>query len=243
MKKKIILITGVAGMIGSELTEKIINDKTNLVIGIDNFILGKNINIKKFLKYKNFFFFKINLEKKIKSKKLKNFLKNKHIDEFWHLAANSDIKNGVSSPDVDYKNTFMTTYNSLNFFKNYLKTNSKFIFTSSSAIYGDVNKTINEKVPALYACSNYGSMKLASETIISSFSYLNNIKSFIFRLPNVVGRNLTHGILFDLSNKLRNKKLECLHVLGNGTQCKPYSYASEIIDCMLFTKKKNTNIL
>ena len=45
MKKKIILITGAAGMMGSELIEKLINDNY-LIIGIDNFRLGK----KKFIK-------------------------------------------------------------------------------------------------------------------------------------------------------------------------------------------------
>ena len=65
---------------------------------------------------------------------------------------------------------------------------------------------INENMPALYSCSNYGSMKLASEAMLSSFSYLNNVKSFIFRLPNVVGEKLTHGVIFDLSNKIKNKK-------------------------------------
>ena len=38
--KKIILITGVAGMLGSELLEKLIN-MNKVIVGIDNFKLGK----------------------------------------------------------------------------------------------------------------------------------------------------------------------------------------------------------
>ena len=38
--KKIILITGVAGMLGSELTSKLIK-KNYTIIGVDNFTLGK----------------------------------------------------------------------------------------------------------------------------------------------------------------------------------------------------------
>ena len=41
MKKKKILITGVAGMIGSELLVKFINNKNYHIYGIDNLILGK----------------------------------------------------------------------------------------------------------------------------------------------------------------------------------------------------------
>ena len=75
--KKIILITGAAGMIGSELTNKFIKDKNNIIIGIDNFILGTKNNIKQFIKNDNFKFFKINLEKKIKNNRLNKFLVNK----------------------------------------------------------------------------------------------------------------------------------------------------------------------
>ncbi len=193
------------------------------------------------LKKKNFIFFNIDLSKKIQNKKILKLFKNKKLDEIWHLAANSDIKSGIANPEVDYKNTFMTTYYILDFIKKNLKYNSKFIFTSSSAVFGDVKKIINENMPALYSCSNYGSMKLASEAIVSSFSYLNNIKSFIFRLPNVVGKRLTHGVIFDLSNKIKNRKIKHLQVLGNGKQRKPYSHGSEIVDCMLYVKNSKHN--
>ena len=46
MKKKIILVTGVAGMIGSELLTRYIYNKKNIIIGLDNFTLGKKIKYK-----------------------------------------------------------------------------------------------------------------------------------------------------------------------------------------------------
>ncbi len=239
MTKKNILITGVAGMIGSELLARFIHNKKYLIIGIDNFTLGKKQYIDKYLKYQNFKFFNINISNKIKNKKLTKLIKGKKIDEIWHLAANSDIKSGIINSEVDYKNTFLTTYHILNFIKKKMKNDSKLIFTSSSAVFGDVKKIIKENMPALYSCSNYGSMKLASEAIISSFSFLNNIKSFVFRLPNVVGKNLTHGVVFDLANKLKDKRNKNLKVLGNGKQCKPYSHGSEIVDCMIYVRNKS----
>lgn len=235
--KKIILITGVAGMLGSELITKLIK-KNYIIIGIDNFTLGKKKFIKAYLKSTNFRFFKINLSKRIKNKKLINYLGNKKLNEVWHLAANSDIKSGIHNPEVDFKNTFLTTFYTLELIKKNINKNTKFIFTSSSAVFGNIKKIINEKTPALYQCSNYGSFKLASEAIISSYSFLHNIKSYIFRLPNVVGKNLTHGVVFDLSNKIKNDKNTFLQVLGNGNQCKPYSYSSEILDSILFVLMK-----
>lgn len=237
MVKNTIIITGSAGMLSSALIEKLINKKT-VIIGIDNFRLGSKDNIRKLLKYKNFYFFKINLNKKISNNKLINFLKNKKILEIWHFAANSDIKKGVNNPDIDYEDTFLTTYYVLKFFSKYLTKKSKFIFTSSSAIYGEVKGKITDQTFAQRPQSNYGSMKLASESIISSFSYANGFNSFIFRLPNVVGKNLTHGVIYDLSNKIKKKKNKFLQVLGNGNQCKPYSHASEIINCMIYIISK-----
>ncbi len=237
MDKNTIIITGSAGMLSSELIKKLIN-KNLIIVGIDNFRLGSKKNIKKFLKFKNFHFFKIDLNKKISNKKLINFMKNKKISDIWHFAANSDIKKGVNNPDVDYEDTFLTTYNVLKFFSKFLTKKSKFIFTSSSAIYGEIKGKITDQTFPLRPQSNYGSMKLASESIISSFSYLNGFKSFIFRLPNVVGKNLTHGVIYDLSNKIRKKNVKFLQVLGNGNQRKPYSHASEIINCMTYIKSK-----
>ena len=52
MKKKYIIITGVAGMIGSELLEQIIYKKNYFIYGMDNFVLGKKKFIKKFEKKK-----------------------------------------------------------------------------------------------------------------------------------------------------------------------------------------------
>ena len=56
--KKIILITGVAGMIGSNLLKEYIN-KNFLIIGIDNLTLGNKKFISEYLKKKIFFFLNI----------------------------------------------------------------------------------------------------------------------------------------------------------------------------------------
>lgn len=236
---KIILITGVAGMLGSELLEKVL--KNNIVIGIDNFELGKKKFIEKYLKNKNFYFFNIDLSKKINNINLNKILFKKKIDQVWLLAANSDIQKGVSNSNVDLKNTFLTTYNTLYLLEKFLNKNTKIIFASSSAIFGNINSKIYEKTLANSPESTYGSMKLASENFIASYSFKNKIQTFIFRFPNVVGINITHGILYDFNKKFLSKK-KVVKVLGNGEQQKPYSFSTEILDCILFTiSKKNSN--
>jgi len=234
--KKIILITGAAGMVGSNLINKYIN-KDVQIIAIDSLKLGKMEYIKFFRKKKNFLFFKLDLSKKIKDRKIENILKKNHLHEVWHLAANSDIQSGISDYTVDLNDTFLTTFNTLNFINTYLKKNTKFIFSSSSAIYGYVKGSISENYKKKSPISNYGLMKLLSEEYIEYFANKYNLRTYIFRFPNVIGNNLTHGIIYDFIKKIRyNKKI--LNVLGNGDQQKPYSNVLEIIKCMIFIKNK-----
>jgi len=234
--KKIILITGAAGMVGSNLINRYINQDLQ-IIAIDSLKLGKMEYIKSFKKKKNFLFFKIDLSKKIKDRKIENILKQNYLHEVWHLAANSDIQRGISDYEVDLKDTFLTTFNTLNFINKYLKKNTKLIFSSSSAIYGYVKGSISENYKKKNPISNYGLMKLLSEEYIEYIANKNNLKTYIFRFPNVIGSNLTHGIIYDFIKKISyNKKI--LNVLGNGNQQKPYSDVLEIINCMIFIKNK-----
>ena len=237
MYKKVILITGVAGMLGSELLKKILLPH-NLIIGIDNFRLGKKRFIKNYYKKKNFFFYNLDLSRKVKNIRLNKFLKKNKLDEIWLFAANSDIKKGVLSNEEDLNNTFLTTYNTLNLAQKFIKKTTKIIFSSSSAIYGEIKGKIHEKILPQKPESNYGAMKLASEAFISSYSNKKKIKSFIFRFPNVVGINITHGIIYDFNKKF-SKKNKIVQVLGDGNQKKPYSFSDEILNCMQFVVSKN----
>ena len=235
--KKIILITGIAGMVGSNLLEKIINSK-NLIIGIDNFALGDKKFLKKFNNKKNFFFLKKNLDREIIDKKLEQIIKKNYLSEIWLLAANSDIQKGIKDYKVDLNNTLLTTINSLEFLKNFLQKDTKIIFTSSSAVYGEQIERISEKLKNKNPLSNYGIMKLQSEIYLKYYSKINNINTLIFRFPNVVGPNLTHGLVFDMKKKITLKNNNYIQVLGNGEQQKPYSHVSEILDCIFFLKKR-----
>jgi UDP-glucose 4-epimerase len=234
--QKVSLITGVAGCIGSNLAELLLKKK-HIVYGFDNFTLGSKKNLKNLLTNKNFHFKKISLDKKKNVNLVKKFLP-KRIDLIWLLAANSDILKGIKNSNIDYKNTFLTTLNTVLAVRYKLIKKTKIIFTSSSAIYGPINKSIDEKVYSFNPISNYGKYKLLSEFFLQSFSKTYNVKTLILRFPNVVGAPFTHGILYDFFQKYKKKKT-LIRILGNGNQMKPYCHVKEIVDCMFFASKKN----
>ena len=58
MKKKIVLITGAAGMVGSNLIRRYIKKKNLVIVAIDNLVLGNIDNLDAYIKKKIFFFLK-----------------------------------------------------------------------------------------------------------------------------------------------------------------------------------------
>ena len=239
MRKSAILITGCAGFIGSNLVKYFLNQK-KIIIGVDNLKLGKFKNIKNLLNYRNFSFKKLDVSN---LKDLDTFfnrtLKKYKVDTIWHLAANSDIKDGFKDPDNDFKNTFLTTYNLIKLAKKYKMRN--FVFASSSAIYGNLNdKKLSEDTGPLLPISTYGAMKLASEAIISAAKESFLKKIYIFRFPNVVGRPSTHGVIHDFILRLK-KNPKTLKVLGNGKQKKVYMHVDDLIYSMNYVFKNSKN--
>ena len=62
---------------------------------------------------------------------------------------------------------------------------------------------------------------------------MNDLNSMIFRFPNVIGPNLTHGVIYDFYHKLLNNHKE-LPILGDGTQTKQYIYVEDLIDAIIY---------
>ena len=231
------MVTGGAGFIGTHLVERLLKEGYE-VICVDNFTLGKKENVDKFINNTNYKFYEIDIAN---NEEFCNQLKDEKIDIVYHLAANSDIQKGGRNPEVDYNDTFMTTRGVLELMRrNNIK---KLFFSSTSAIYGDEHeKLLNEELGGLKPISYYGGAKYASENFISSYTFMNDFNTMIFRFPNVIGPNLTHGVIYDFKKKLSNNPTE-LEILGDGTQTKPYVYVLDLIDAiMLMTKDINPGV-
>jgi UDP-glucose 4-epimerase len=229
-----ILITGAAGFIGSNLVKTFLEQKKR-VIGVDNLSRGELSNLAFAKDYDDFNFEKLNI---CNYQAFKGFVSKHHlndpIEEVWHMAANSDIPAGIINAEVDLKDTFMTTFNTLQLMKDL--TIPTIAFASSSAIYGNLGEIrLVEHIGPLFPISNYGAMKLASEAAISASVECHLKQAFIFRFPNVIGVPATHGVILDFINKLKETP-DNLDVLGDGTQQKTYLHVEELIDAMLFIR-------
>ena len=231
-----ILITGGAGFIGSHLVDRLLA-RGEEVVCVDNFLLGKKEHLKEALKNKRFRLHNFDL---LVMDKLNALFKDEKFDFVYHLAANSDIQQGYENVNIDYENTFLSTYNILCCMREYNVNN--IVFASSSAIYGNHTDIIKEDSGPLMPISNYGAAKLASEAYISSFCECYEMMAWIIRFPNVVGWRLTHGVVFDFLNKLVINPYELL-ILGNGKQTKPYLFISDLLDAFnIIIGQKNSKV-
>lgn len=221
------LVIGGAGFIGSHLCDALLADG-HKVICVDNLSLGTKKNIEHISSGQNFFFYEANANKEIE---LDAIFAKERPDFVFHLAANSDIQASSVNPNVEYENTYSTTFCVLSLMRKYDV--KKIFFASTSAVYGDKrDMVLDENTPNLAPISYYGAAKLGSEALISAFSYMNDIAALIFRFPNVIGPRLTHGVIYDFIRKLRLDSTK-LEILGNGRQTKPYIYVSDLISAIM----------
>jgi len=234
------IIAGGCGFIGTSLISKLLLNNYSVII-LDNFSNGHISYAQANINNPRFKILEVDIADRLQCENAFNIASGYgSIQEVWHLAANSDIPAGVENPDVDLKDTFLTTFELLRSMRQYdVKT---FHFASSSAIYGDLGTVkLYEGIGPLLPISNYGAMKLASEAQISAAAECFLERVNIFRFPNVVGTPATHGVILDFINKLASDSHE-LHVLGDGTQQKAYLHVSDLVDAMFAISSRKIDV-
>ncbi len=234
--RETILIVGGAGFIGSSLCQEML--KKCRVVCVDNLMRGRRENISTLLSNPNFVFVETDANSVETIEKL---IRENNIDYIFHLAANSDIQASANDPQIEFESTAKTTWSILTAMRNTGVKN--LFFASTSAVYGEQEEKPFKEDDCLNPISYYGSAKMASEAFIKSFSYMNNFNTLIFRFPNVIGPNLTHGVFFDFISRLKENPKK-LVVLGDGTQYKPYMYVLDLIKAidLLCWNNKGVNI-
>ena len=232
-----ILITGCAGFIGFHLTKEL--SKRSKVLGIDSLDQYYSVKQKKqrlslLKKNKNFKFLKIDLNN---FNKLKKKLKNQNIKYIIHLAAQPGVR-------ISIKNPYNTLTQNLSAFSSIidiarLKKVKKFIYASSSSVYGDAKiypfvENDFKNIPI----SVYGATKVSNEIIARSYSINFDIQTIGLRFFTVYG---PHGrpdmAYYSFLNNLKMKKK--IQVFNNGKMIRDFTYIDDVIDGIIKVIKTN----
>jgi len=221
------LITGGAGFIGSQLVNVIYdrNPKAKVIV-IDNLSTGKKKMVNPGAK-----FFKIDIKN---NKMLQGIFSKYKFNSIFHFAANISIEDSEKNAEKYYLNNVIGTENLIKLCK--IKKIKSFVFSSTSAIYGDVRGKVSEnnlKIPK----NNYGRTKLFSEYLIKNYFSKSNTNYAILRYFNVVGADpllrsgqLCEGSLFKEISKNLVKNKYYINIFGNNYKTKDGTCIRDYID-------------
>jgi UDP-glucose 4-epimerase len=224
------LVTGCAGFIGSNLTDRLLKDGHE-VVGIDNFSTGLEEFLVDAQKSPRFTLVRADLlDRDAVTKAMKN------VDAVFHLAANADVRFGTNHPNRDLEQNTIATFNVLEAMRaNNVK---KIAFASTGSIYGEAETIPTpEHAPFPVQTSLYGASKLAAEGLIQAYCEGFNFQGYIFRFVSILGERYTHGHVFDFYKQLLEDPNK-LTVLGNGKQRKSYLYIQDCIDAIFYAMEK-----
>lgn len=222
MDKKNILITGVAGLIGSNMADWIIeNHKEYRVIGVDDLSGGYIENVNKAV-----IFEKYNLS----DKNLSELFAKYNFDYVFHFAAYAAEGLSPFIRIFNYQNNLVCTANIIN---NCIEYDVKrLIFTSSMAVYGLGNPPFDENdLPK--PIDPYGVAKLACEMDIQIAGEQHNLDWCIIRPHNV------YGVKQNIWDKYRNVlgiwmyqilKDTPMTIFGDGNQKRAFTYIEDILE-------------
>jgi len=234
MKRKLILITGSSGLVGSEAVN-FFSKKKFSIIGIDNnyrkrfFGDGGDItkqtrkNLKTYKKFKYYNFDICNLYK------LKNIFKKYKFDYILHAAAQPSHDWAKNNIDLDFNINANATLNLLNLMRRFCP-KAAFVYVSTNKVYGSnpnnlkyyefINRfDLKKKSPYFHGVNEkmsldntihsfFGASKLSADIITQEFGKNLNLKTAVFRAGCITGPNHSSVALHGFLNYLIKCNLE-----------------------------------
>jgi UDP-glucose 4-epimerase len=224
------LVTGAAGFIGSNLTDRLLRDGHS-VRGIDNFSAGKREFLSHALESASFELYEADL---LDSPTIEPLFAG--IDVVFHLAANADVRFGPDHPCRDLEQNTICTANVLEAMR---KSGVKRIaFSSTGSVYGEPGVfPTPEDAPFPIQTSLYGASKVAAEGLIAAYCEAFGFQGYCFRFVSILGKRYTHGHVFDFYKQLLGHPAS-LRVLGDGCQRKSYLEVGDCISAILLALEK-----
>ena len=243
--KKNILITGIAGFIGSNVGERLLKENSNVnIIGIDNLSDYYDVNIKnyrlvKLTKYNNFKFIKGNIADK---ELINNIFNEFNPDIVINLAAQAGVRYSIINPDAYVESNLIGFYNILEACRHSYDNDKKgvehLVYASSSSVYG-----MNKKVP--YSTEDkvdnpvslYAATKKSNELMAHAYSKLYNIPCTGLRFFTVYGpAGRPDMAYFGFTDKLlRNEKIK---IFNYGNCQRDFTYIDDIVEGVIRVMNK-----
>lgn len=234
MKEKKILITGVAGFIGSNLAEAFI-DKGYSVVGLDNFSTGKPQNIESLRSHKAFEF----IEGDIRDRDLLDRIM-PGIRIVLHQAALGSVPRSINDPvtSIDVNITGTTNV----FFMAHKHGIERVIYAASSSTYGDSKDLPKVENKIGKPLSPYAISKYVNEMMAENFKAIYNLDTIGLRYFNVFGKrqdpdSTYAAVIPKFVSQLM--QLESPHINGDGSYSRDFTYVENVVKANLLAAETN----
>lgn len=224
-----ILVTGVAGFIGSHLAQQLLK-RGDVVTGIDNLNDYYDVSLKKarlnlFSENKNFTFHKIDIADQ---EKINQIFDDNAFDVVVNLAAQAGVRYSIENPNVYIHSNLVGFCNILEACRYH--SIKHLVYASSSSVYGaNTQQPFSEMHHVDHPLSLYGATKKANELMAHSYANLYNLSCTGLRFFTVYGPwGRPDMALFKFTQKILND--EPIDIYNNGNMTRDFTYIDDIID-------------
>lgn len=238
IKGKKILITGGAGFLGTHLIRKLI--ERNRIIVYDN-LRRNSIKNTDLLSHPNL---QLIVGDVLDFEKLKYSVKDCNIT--IHMAAIAGIDTVIKSPTTTMEVNMLGTYNILKAVKPYIKNIERFVYFSTSEVFGSYTYRAEEKhstdlQPVGEVRWTYAVSKLAGEHLANSYYKEFGLPIVLLRPFNVYGPGqVGEGAIHVFIKRAINNQIIEIH--GDGDQIRSWCYIDDMVDAILLVLEKHEAI-
>lgn len=227
-----VLVAGGAGFIGSHLCEKLL-DLSYKVICVDNLLTSSEKNIAHLKSNSNFFFLKYDVTTSLPS--------DLKADAVYHLAspASPNHHSNISYHALPVETMLVNTQGTMKLLEFAEKNQAKFLFASSSEVYGDPLKHPQKEeyrgnVSTTGPRSVYDEAKRFGETITSYFWRSKNLDTRIARIFNTYGPRMNKAdmrmIMVFINQALSGKPIT---IFGDGKQTRSLCFVADTVEGLI----------
>lgn len=224
-----ILVTGGAGFIGSHLGERLLSDGHSLAIvdDLNDFYSPavKRANLDAVYRAGRVTFHEADI---CDQEKMFNIGREFKPDAIVHLAARAGVRPSLEDPLLYERTNVRGTVVLLEMARQVGV--PKFVFASSSSIYGVADKVPFREDDALnLPISPYAATKIAGEKICFTYAHLYNIRVVCLRLFTVYGPRQRPDLAIHKFTRLITQG-QPIPVFGNGSSGRDYTFYSDVVD-------------